>query len=301
MKNCTMGLCAWLCGSIAASASVVAYDGYDTGASADAANGIYQAGADLYGTANKTVQGGNIIGFGTSDWVGSTGLIDAYGTGLTSSGIDYSTGGSVRYAGYNDTQVRAVRRSLNSYTGSSTYYVSMLVNSSILETTGSVYGGINSGTDAYVAPGTVGYGIYFGFAGNGSGMDLVVRQRENLGGGVFGLANTVLMAATANTTYHLVAKIEVNANSSEEAVTVWVNPTDSSSSAAANLTSYSMQNETSISVMSISAQQFRGGVSFDEMRLGTTWSDVAVPEPATLGLLGAGVFLATMIRKRFSL
>lgn len=294
MKQCITILSICLCSTLAASASVVAYDGYNTGVSADTANGIYQAGANIYGSVNKTVQGGSIVGFGSSDWVGSTGLIDANSTGLTAAGIDYATGGSIRYAGRNDTTTRAVRRSLDSYTGSSTYYVSMLMSSEILETTGAAYGGFNSGTDAFISDG---YGIFFGFAGNGTGMDLVVRQREALGGGDYGLVTTVLGTAAADTTYHLVAQIDVNAVGSAEDVTIWLNPTSSSDVAAASLTAYSMPNTGSISVMSVSAKDFNGGVSFDEMRLGTTWNDVAVPEPATIGLLWAGAVFAAVIRK----
>ncbi len=290
----------WAVGSAVVSASLIASDSFVTSGSADTNNGIYQAGLGIYSVPNKYVQGGSMVGFEASDWAGSSGILKANSTGLTSGGATYATGGSLRYDGKVDTTTRAVRHALDAYTGSSTYYVSMLMSSEILATVGSVYGGFNSGTDAYVADPA--YGIFFGFAGNGTGMDLVIRQRESFGGGVFGLTNTVLAAASANTTYQLVAKIDVNANGSEEAVTVWLNPTSMSDTPVATFGTgagvFSMQNDTSISVMSMSANNFGGGVSFDEMRLGTTWADVAVPEPATIGLLGMGTVLILFLRKR---
>lgn len=292
----------WLLGAFAVSASVIAYDSFTTAGSADTNNGIYQASLGIYSVPNKYVKGGSIVGFGTSDWTGSSGIIKANSTGLTSAGADYASGGSIRYDGKNDTTLRAVRRSLNTYTGSSTYYVSMLLSSEILETTGSAYAGFNSGTDAYSDVSGAGYGIFFGFAGNGTGMDLVVRQRTDFGENVFGLTNTVLASASAGITYQVVAKIDVNANGSEEAVTIWLNPTDISDTPTAIFSTgdgvYSMPNETSISVMSVSALQFAGGVSFDEMRMGTTWGDVAIPEPATIGLFGAGTLLVLLFRRR---
>ncbi len=278
-----------LLGVATSPAAVIAYDPFEAGATADAANGIYQAGLGIYQTANKAVKGGSIIGFGTSDWTGSSGIIKVDSAGLTSSGINYALGGCVKYDGNADATVRAVRRSLNNYTANNTYYVSMLLRSEILETTGAAYAGFNSGTDAFVADPA--YGIFFGFSGNGGGMDLVVRQRLQLGAGVFGLTNTVLSVAAADTTYHLVAKIDVNASGSEEAVTIWLNPTSEGSTPVSVFgtggKAFSMNNTGAITVMSISAQAFAGGVRFDEMRMGTTWSDVVVPTApkATLRLI----------------
>ena len=268
-------LSAWLCSAVMVSATVIAYDPFDTDTVADDLNGIYQAGANIQGAS---VEGGSIIGFSSSSWAGNSGLFDSVASGLTSGSTDYESGGAARYAGYDDSSVRAVRRSLDSYTGTNTYYISMLMRSEVVETNGAAFGGFNSGTDAFIADG---YGIFFGFVGNGDGMDLVVRQRENLGGGTYALTNTVLASAVADTTYHMVAKIEVNANSSEEAVTIWVNPTSELDTPIASRAAFSMNNETAISVMSVSAQQFRGGVSFDEMRMATAWEDVVAPEPNT--------------------
>lgn len=287
-------------GSPASFAAIIASESYVTGPAADAANGIYEAAADIYGAANKSVKGGSIIGFGASDWVGNTGLIDANSTGLTSPGVDYAAGGSVKYAGFNDGTTRAVRRSLDTYTGNSTYYISMLLRSDIVETGGEAYGGFNATEDAFSNPSNA-YGLFFGFAGNGTGMDLVLRQRQQTAPSTFELVNTVLAAAAADTTYQLVAKIDVNAFGSEEGVTIWLNPTDESSTPVATFGAggnvYSMPNETSISVMSVSAQTFTGGVSFDEMRLATQWSDVAIPEPSSIALLGAGVLVVLSLRK----
>lgn len=264
---------AWLCSAAIVSATVIAYDPFDTDTVADELNGIYLAGANIQGAS---VEGGSIIGFSSSSWAGNSGLFDSVATGLASDSVDYESGGAARYGGNADGLVRAVRRSLDTYAGSDTYYISMLMRAEVVETNGAAFGGFNSGTDAFIADG---YGIFFGFVGNGTGMDLVARQRENLGGGVYGLTNTVLAAAAVDTTYHMVAKIDVNANGSEEAVTIWVNPTSMLDTPIATRAAYSMNNTTAISVMSVSAQTFTGGVSFDEMRMATSWDDVVAPEP----------------------
>lgn len=270
-----------LMGSSAIRADIIARDSFATDLTGDSEKGIYEEGADLAGEANRSVHGGSIVGFGSHNWVGNTGLIVASAAGLAAKGAGYATGGAARYKGHGDDTIRAVRRALNKYEASSTYFVSMLMRAEVVETEGAAYGGFNCCADAFEYP-DVTYGIFFGFAGNGDGMDLVVRQRTNIGGETFALADKVLAPAAANTTYHLVARIDVDAGGKKEMVTVWLNPVDQSDAPLVTLgfedNIYSMPSADSISVVTVSARHFNGGVVFDEMRIGTDWADVVAPE-----------------------
>lgn len=276
----------WAIGTRIASAYLIGSDSFNTAAVSDLNNGIYQTGGDIQGS---TVHGGTIVGFESHAWTGSSGLLDAHGTGLTVNAIEYASGGSIRYPGYGtgDSTIRYVRRTLDSYTTSSVYYVSVLIKIESLDVNGATYAGYHSGlpSDSEF------YGILFGFEGNGSGMNLVVRQRQFLGSSTYGLTNTVLGAVSANTTYQFIAEITVNANGSEEAVKVWVNPTSvydpPNAEFGASDGVYSMAANDSITGMSVSGQYLNEGnaVLFDEMRLGTEWNDV-VPT-STISLLGS--------------
>ena len=286
MKRSVLSLVlAWIGAATLASAALIANESFDTSAVADVNNGIYANDTVIRST---TVTGGSIIGFGANAWNNGSNLFK-------------TDNGALHYLAtisHVDGQVRAVRRSLETpVSGNTTYYVSMRLSSEIIEATGSAYAGFNTGENAYAA-GNV-FGIFLGFAGNGEGMDLVLRQRENLGGGTYGLTNRVIASTATGAVYNVVAKIEVNASNDDELVTVWLNPTSESDTAVfSSLHAASFPgNGQGITVMSFSAKDFGGTVSFDEMRLGTAWADV-VPEPHSIGLFLIGSSSFFYIRSR---
>jgi hypothetical protein len=108
---------------------------------------------------------------------------------------------------------------------------------------------------------------------------------------------------SAGTTYFVVGRIDFNANGTSEVVKLYINPTLSAEPGTYTAT----VNNRDLGTISLWEGFFRGGnltntVYIDEIRVGTTWADVApvVPEPSTIVLLASGLvgLLAYAWRKR---
>ncbi len=263
-------------GLSASADSLIASDSFYADAAANADSGVYAVNEAVTSKKNAAVKGGEISGFKNSEWKGNSSIYKPFAAGL-SSALVTGAGGSIRYEGRdNDEEMRFVRRSVGDYSKSTTYFVSLLLRTEVIDADGFFYTGFNS----YDPTNNNANGIFFGFCGNKESMELVVRQRQKLTAGEYGLVNTPLGVAEVNKTYHLVARIDVNAEGSGERVKVWLNPVSAEDSPVIEFdpkTVYSMAQPNSFSVMTLFAGSFGktgskgGGVIVDELRLGTSW------------------------------
>lgn len=183
-------------------------------------------------------------------------------------------------------------------------------------------GGVTVGfvsTDNDAVTGPLGFrkaseGFRVGFSGDGTNMDLIYRSRKGLLSKNEPLiTNTIVDNVVPGQTYLVILKVTKdvvtgNANASDLAE-IWVNPADITSESAAALpmaTIYdrSLETNDALSFFNIRGSYIGGeGALFDEVRLGTTWADVAVlrpppgivfgstanPEPLTVGLSALGL------------
>ena len=120
------------------------------------------------------------------------------------------------------------------------------------------------------------------------------------------------IAMGVNITHLIIGRVDWNANGANEVVTLWVDPTDVTSQAAAG-TAYMTNNAFDLTAFN-EIRPFAGTTSgaitavagsLDEIRIGGTWESVtsaplSVPEPTTLllaGLGGMGLVLANRRRR----
>jgi len=113
--------------------------------------------------------------------------------------------------------------------------------------------------------------------------------------------------ATANatgTTHFFVGKIEFDGDSgmSNTTVSVWANPDISAGEAGLGVADSNDTGDMNYDASADDYFTYRGGSNWsgvgDEIRLGDSFADVAVPEPATLGLLGLGGVCLIARRRR---
>jgi hypothetical protein len=300
-KGCGMkGVCGIMCvvAGLAAAASHAAglvRDGFDASTLGDKANGVYKNNFHLYDAVNADVKGGAIVGLGTYNWSGNSAAFKARTGGLTSGTFGTNSAGHVEMTGAGTIGSRQVERQINAVPTNTTLYMSCMLRTSVLDTTGtaSLEGFAMGFTDSEAAGSYYNAafdGILFGFDGNGSGADLVVWG----GGGRQVVAGNV----SAGTTYHVVSEIVFNA-AGNESVKVWLNPTVDTSYGSPTV-SFSGEYADSLTDFSYATLFTRtattGVMNFDELTLATAYSDV-IPEPATIGMLGLGALLMVLIRR----
>ncbi len=280
----------------AALARVIAYDPFvnanvDNGQNSKT-SGEYNAGSqfrDFTNGNNADVAGGMIIGFSSVNlWQGNSGastgdfshIIGPTDlTGLTF-GSNEVYGGNVQARGFSTTGVSYARRVIDSYTGSPAYYISALVrgdnlsgNLDIRAMTGfttTLSHGAFDGSSLFP-------GVLFGFWGDGSKVDLVVRHRDDDSG----MVNDVLVSNVADgRTYFVVIKIEYDKYNGSEELSVWVDTqlTQESPAAAALVTTGKiLTSMDQITHAGFWIENFDSSVTdyvqFDELILGTEWSD----------------------------
>ncbi len=299
-------------------AGLIAYDPFLNANVANAANdklnGEYNAGSffrDFTNGNNKDVAGGPIIGWSAANlWEGNsinTGT-SAYIGPTDLSGLSYGSnqviGGNVRARGISSS-VSWARRTLDSYTGSNVYYMSGLVRGDNLSGNLNINSmmGFSQSIAGNAFDGTVFYGALFGFHGDGTQVDLVVRHRDETGA----MVNSTLIAGVSDaTTYFVVAKIEFDADGTKEKLTAWANPqslTEAGESPVLTTYGHLLGSTTSMIRGGFYIENFDSNyqeyVQFDELKLGTQWSDaVTIPEPATISLFCLGI--AGLLKKKNS-
>jgi hypothetical protein len=104
---------------------------------------------------------------------------------------------------------------------------------------------------------------------------------------------TTVPSPTAGTTHFVVEKIEFNyagGNGTNERVSFFIDPTALESEPGTPTAVVSNSNVGTISALGYYVLKQPDSMGVDEVRIGTTWADVApVPEPSTLALLAAGL------------
>ncbi len=129
--------------------------------------------------------------------------------------------------------------------------------------------------------------------------------RDN-GGDRFAIGNTTnsqFMASptpSMDTTYFGVVKFTTIAVNTWSTATLYVNPTSTTVEGGAGSVSQSLGGNTPIDYFGLRLQQAdtTDFLNIDEVRIGTTWSDVVVPEPGTFAMLLSGIGMLALFRRR---
>ena len=239
-------------------------------------------------------------------WQNGTTATSTWGvaaTGLNHPVQEGEAGGAVGYNGFGS-GIRRVRRSVNTSiisTGSNVFYLGGLLR---LDGNGDLTGlnvtgfsrNQNLNDTQYFSPVDARdtEGLQWGFEGDGSQINLVLRHRYDTDPAPGAqtlrmLTDTVLANVSVGTVYQVVAKLEVNSvvgsGIGNDQVSVWVNPVDIANEASAGaptatFVDYSLNTRTFFHELVFASQDFGNQVTYDEMRLGTAWSDVAVRDRA---------------------
>ena len=263
-----------------AHATLMAYEGF--------ASTNYTAGP-------LTGQNPVVSGF-TNAW---TAVNTNFFAGGASQALTYSnivsddTGGSYSTTNINSRATRAMSTVLggNLVSGTNTYYISLMMQVSTVATNNyrafeleNQFGNRNFQFGAAADTGSTNWGM-----------------RVETATSTF-LTNVSTVTAVANETVFAVIKLRYSSAASDDAVSLWVNPSDLSSEAGStNFVTLSGFDFRGNSASNISLARFTGSgsASWDEIRVGTAWADVTpVPEPSTVALLSLTGIAAIAYRIR---
>ena len=266
-------------------ATLLAYEGFN-----------FTPTASLVGQDAALLPGGN-SGF-TAAYATNGNPSPTIGSGLsvpiyTGSPTLTTSAGSAAFASNSGFTGRTYGTGATSTVANGTYYYSLLFQRNVANARGylNIFGSNTSSN------GQLGFGIRAdGNQGTPSNFIYAYAPQDATGSGGAAIA--------LNTTYLVVGKIVINSLGTSTN-TIWVNPDVSNTAVdptAYYTTSAISSTSGQITPLRMSLQgranSDGGGIVFDEVRVGTLLSDVvAVPEPASLGMLslGAGTML---IRKR---
>jgi Tfp pilus assembly major pilin PilA len=277
----------------------IAYDPFINGA------GGYTAGA-------INTQNPSVFGF-TGAWTSTSSANTVSATNSTHNSAIQTTGGSLAWTGTSSTSPdRGATRSLASYTASAsdTYYFSLTASRGTW--TGTTNNEEMAGfTDSTVTSGTF-KGFQFGFRRVGAtATDPFLSIRAG------GTTTDVFTQSTFGRTFLAIFKLEKDVNGTEDRLSYWIagqtstlNSTlNTSSEATINastptasrdakgvLTGQFISGKTDITQFSIHSPTASGAITWDELRMGTEYADVA-PEPGCLAFLGLA-FLGLGSRRR---
>ncbi len=110
-------------------------------------------------------------------------------------------------------------------------------------------------------------------------------------------------AATLDTTFMFVLRVDFNASGVNERIRLYIDPTvggtEPLTAAVDVITTASLQfSQLDMVGGYTAAGQSTSQGAFDELRLGPTWADVTVPEPSVVALLGIGMGSIVFFRRR---
>lgn len=256
-----------------AQATLIAYEGFDT----------YTPGSNLFGQNGGTGWGGpwnDQNGFGT--WTaGATGL--SYRDSVNNLDLVTTPGRGIADAPKGTTTRYLIpNRLLSSPISSGTLYFSYLVYF--------VYDEAGKGPDLlglFNSTRTAGTIVSSGWGGT---WYWHLKQRSELAD--TNSAN-ITPAAKAGETHFVVGKIEFNYSGTLERASLYLNPplTGEPGTPTRTLTARDTGTVALLEIFITSTSTYANAEHFDEIRIGTTWDDVApaIPEPGTLVLLGCGL------------
>ena len=249
-----------------AQASPLLYDGFNySGGVLDNVSGGGEYG---FKAGTKWVNGGTLLELTTD----GTSLSYPNGTSFT------ATGNRISESGTWGTAVRDMDFTIDLTADGDVWYASMLLKAS-------------SSDKLFKMRSSIGSIWYFG------------QKNGNLWGGIGGNNPDIGPALDAGATYFIVSKIVTSTGTEDEgyikAYKVGTDTVPSSEPAVGSwdwevYSSYGFPNEKMTYIM---MELGGNGDEIDEIRMGHTWVDVAVPEPATMVLLGIGG-LGVLIRRR---
>lgn len=263
-------------------------------------------------------QNPSLTGFtGGQAWQQGSANLQFNPTSLTNSatGYDDASTGKGSYIANSFNFFRRNFRSMDAYTPSNTYYMSMFLNPG---------GAFISGGRQYAVAGFTNFfgsnefnnaagsnnvfGLLGGFRGEDAGanpgeIDLILRARGASGD----LENTVLLANAADTTYHVIFKLDINVGGgSIDEVNWWVNPSDlsnegtltSSATSTGSVDTFAMNTASDMSQFHVLTSSWARSLFWDETRLGYDLNSVTgIPAPASAGILAIGGLLASRRRR----
>jgi len=240
----------------------------------------------VYEGFNYTVPGtltGQSGGTGfTAAWTGggSGSTFNLSGTGLSSGSLQVTGGSILDNSGSTFSNARAYDVGGFQDNGDSLWFSTL----------------VNIPTGSWTSPQKV---FFLSNALDDSGIGFQINAGGTLVGKISGTTSTGSATLAQNTTHLIVGRIDFT-SASAQTITYWVNPTLGSTplDGAANFTlsaSVSSANHRSGNIFVGSFSNTQG--AFDEIRLGTSFSDVApIPEPGTYALLGTGLALLALLR-----
>lgn len=280
-----------------ASATLIASESFSTGQT----SGDYVNSTSFNDAANEGVTVGN-SGFGTHDWHYGTSFhtprnnLSAQSK-MTNAGVSATSPYGAAYVRVGDTSLqRKSNRQLNAApTGSSSYFFSGLVMRTAV-TSMDVGDEMAMGIGSHVASHDfyTDDGMYIGLYRGADDYKVTAYAGGN---------RYILQNAGWQVAYQVVLQLDVDL-SGNETLNAWV--VDAGGELTERLSAQTVEtysstaNLESFSIMSSDAGGAgdNNGVLFDEMRFGTTLSDVTlVPEPATVGMMGMTGLLALLIRR----
>jgi hypothetical protein len=189
--------------------------------------------------------------------------------GLTSSAVT-GAGGAVNFRGYHDADNRSITRAINSYTPPASLYFSGTLSATIIDTDAVSFIAFTqaaSSTASFanrVLNGDTFDGVAFGFKGNGTGMDLVIRYRGTAGSYV----DTILVDNVATETAYTVAgKINWNVSGANDSLRILVNGIDSGTTLTGELGAGDSINTVGLAQTSYGTTDYVDVVTMDELRL----------------------------------
>jgi hypothetical protein len=233
--------------------------------------------------------GGNVNPSTGNAWSGGNTYLAVGTSQLTYAGLQEASGNDLVYTpGGSDNDDNNFATAV---TSGSVYY-SFLIDCTTAPTLNTYFSALNA---ASVNPGGSGDLLSMYAGASGTGWKVGVRTTGGGSGAQFS------GALTLNTTYLVVGELTLG---SAPVANLFVDPTPGASqptATATESTSTAINSVDDVGFKSSSASSGQGDFLFSDLEIGTTWASVTpatVPEPNTLVLLGSGMVLLQMARRR---
>lgn len=244
----------------------------------------YTAGTTLHGNDGWTLGGASLSI--TNDPLTYAGLADTSPTGNAL--LNLSGSASSTIDSFNATAV----------TGGTVYF-SFLLSPAALATA-------NNELAALLSTGSTGPGGSADPLGVYVGQQVAGQYKIGVRHGGSGATYATNAGMTLGSTNFFVVAYTFNPSTTDDSVSLWVNPTPGGSQPAADVTIVANSgtvDAANLQIVGFKAQSAASGAGnwvFDTLRIGSAWADVTpVPEPSTFALMGLGLgLMVAMIRRR---